>query len=39
MLLNRSLITTKFSFGGKMKITAPKEAVDGFSRILDKFKK
>ncbi len=28
-----------FSFGGKMKITAPQEAVDGFSRILDKFKK
>lgn len=27
-----------FSFGGKMKITAPKEAVDGFNAILAEFK-
>ena len=27
-----------FSFGGKMKITAPQQAIDGFSRILEKFK-
>ena len=26
-----------FSFGGKMKITAPQQAIDGFSRILEKF--
>lgn len=26
-----------FSFGGKMKITAPKEAVDGFNAILEDF--
>ena len=28
-----------FSFGGKMTITSPQEAKDGFTRILDKFKK
>lgn len=27
-----------FSFGGKMKITAPQQAIDGFARILEKFK-
>lgn len=27
-----------FSFGGKMKITAPQQAIDGFTRILEKFK-
>lgn len=27
-----------FSFGGKMKITAPQQAIDGFEAILEKFK-
>ena len=27
-----------FSFGGKMKITSPQQAIDGFEAILEKFK-
>ncbi len=27
-----------FSFGGKMQITAPQQAIDGFTAILEKFK-
>ena len=27
-----------FSFGGKMRITSPQKAIDGFTKILERFK-
>lgn len=35
--LSQTFYVWVFSFGGKMKITAPKEAVDGFNAILEEF--